>query len=104
MFEQARGAQHRPTWEYKVISWSYEFASFRENGGDPLVFVSKEQEEVLFDRSHPQNAEVRHDVETRRDHYLAELLNTLGREGWELVNWEGSAYIFKRMRPPRAAD
>ncbi|MBI4497198.1 MAG: hypothetical protein HY689_04780 [Chloroflexi bacterium] len=104
MFERARGVVQQPTWEYKVISWNYEFASFRENGGDPFVFLSKEEEEIYFDRSHPKNEELRRDLIIKRDKYLADLLNNLGREGWELVNWEGGTYVFKRMRPSRLTE
>lgn len=104
MFQRARQTQQSTAWEYKILEWNFEFASFRENGSEPFIMLTKEEEEIFFDKSHPRNGELRRDLIIRRDRLLSDLLNRYGREGWELVNWEGSTYLFKRPRPASVTE
>ena len=105
MFQRARPATPTAaTWEYKILEWNFEFASFRENGSEPYILLSKEDEEIFFDKNHARHQELRRDLIVRRDKLLADLLNRFGRDGWELVNWEGSTYLFKRPRTMNTAE
>ncbi|MCX6022716.1 MAG: hypothetical protein NTZ05_13490 [Chloroflexi bacterium] len=99
MFQRSRRQVQTGAWEYKILEWNFEFASFRENGSDPFIMLSKEDEEIFFDKNHARHNDLRRDLIIRRDQLLVDLLNRFGREGWELVKWEGATYVFKRPRP-----
>lgn len=104
MFQRARQAAQSTAWEYKILEWNFEFASFRENGSEPFIMLSKDEEDIFFDKNHPRHTDLRRDLIIRRDKMLAELLNRFGRDGWELVNWEGATYLFKRPRPTTVTE